>query len=138
MTEELRNLQAKYIAGVDDMEEADARRFLDLLRDNYAAPYRERRITELTRRLADIDRHIRSEQRKADEQAYNVECMRQFRKITERWESLGVERVELHEGNTEAWIYEGERIYEWGTADRPTVTEMLAEVRKIDAGLSFV
>lgn len=137
MTEEMRNLQAQYIEGVETMSEADVRRYYALLEADYGAEYRERRLEVLGQRIRAIEGQARAEQRKKDVQAALMRAKRDFYEITDRWEAQGALRYYLHERRVEAWSYEGTEIYRWGAGYRPTMFEMLADAQRIDAELTF-
>lgn len=137
MSEELTDLQAKYIEGVETMSEADARRYFRLLEEVHSAEFRERRLSRLKTRLEAIDRQSRVEQRKRDEHTSLLKARDEFNVITRKWEAQGAVRHDLHEGHVEAWSYEGAELYRWGGGYRPTMHEMLADVQRIDAELTF-
>jgi len=133
LTEERAALQAKYIAGVASMEEADAQRYLTLLEADYGAEHREERIAKLTHRIKTIERIAHAEQRQKDGQASLIAARDAFYAITDRWEAQGAVRHDLHDNHVEAWTYQGVELYRWGGAFRPTMFEMLADAQRIDA-----
>lgn len=138
MKEELRHLQAKYIAGVDDMEEADVRRYLALLDADYGLEFRERRMQVLRQRIRAIDAQARAEQRRKDEQAYYIDCSRKFKAITDGWEAQGAECYPVADGNADVWAIDGREIFRMygalsGLGKR--IDEYLADTQRVDAEL---
>jgi len=140
MTEEMRNLQAQYIEGVETMKEADVRRYYALLEADYGAEYRERRMAQLKAHLRVIDAQARVEQRRKDEQAYYIDCSRKFKSITDGWEAQGAVQYAVADGNADVWAIDGREIFRMygalsGLGKR--IDEYLADAQRVDAELSL-
>lgn len=134
MTQELTQLQAKYIAGVESMGEADVRRYLTLLEADYGAEFRERRIYILIQRIRAIERIARAEQRRKDDNVRLTEQHRQFTEITDGWIAKGATVRTIGDGARTIWDYGETELYRHGgeISTRKTVPEMLADAQRID------
>lgn len=128
MTKELRELQAKYLAGVETMSLVDAERFLAVLKDAIGSPYRADRIPKLERHIAGIYRTERSD---ADfENAWRTAAA-EYIALTERWLALGASWRCL--GALTKWEYGGVEFYRWWS--RTNITDNIVEARKADTRL---
>lgn len=133
MTTIINELQAKYISHFitkeSEMSVVDAKVFLELLRNDMQAEFRDDRIKSLERYLVDVDR---GELAKAAWEAKWKAAAYEYIALTERWESLGATWR-----NTEAltkWEYEGIEFYRvWS---RTLITENIIEARIADARLT--
>lgn len=135
MSLKLTDLQAEFIAGYETMSEENARQFLALLEADYGAEFREDRIAKLERRLKTIERLDRSKQQAKVAHDHLIDCGREFREITDRWEANGVTKRFIGDGAYEIWDYGGTELYRWGgsLSSRPTIIQMLADAQRIDA-----
>jgi len=132
MTKTFTELQALYLKGIDDMSVEDVRDFLELLKADSDAPFRNTRIPILERHLAQIERM--SEAELAWERTWKAAAY-EYIALTERWLKLGANWRPIGTALT-VWEYEGERFYQWWS--RSLITDNIEEARKADAILSEI
>lgn len=132
MTKSFTELQALYIAGLDDMSVDDAEQFLAMLKADEDAPFRAERIPRL-------ERHIDTIKRKSDaEEAWKatwVPLALEDKATKERWLAAGA--TWTCNGCATKWVYDGTEFYRWnGGFNRPSVVDEIVNVRKADAKLA--
>lgn len=128
-TEMQRKYIAHFISGTETLSEAEACEYVDYLRGDPDAPYRDRRIAQLERYLSNLERARSADQ--AAEEAWMAKA-REIIAIKERWEALGATWTNKHDcgvGIT-TWEYHGETILRFMTGT--TLDEHLAQVREAD------
>jgi len=132
LTKLFSELQALYLAGIENMSADDARAFLDLLSSDPDAPFRDTRIPILEHHLSQIERM--SEAELAWERTWKAAAY-EYIALTERWLKLGANWRPIGTALT-VWEYEGERFYQWWS--RSLITDNIEEARKADAKLSEI
>lgn len=102
---EFTKLQTQYLAGIENMSADDASRFLELLKADPEAPFRDTRIPILERHLSQIE--LMSEAELAWERTWRA-AAQEYIELTERWLDLGATWRSIGTALT-VWEYEGAR-----------------------------
>lgn len=138
MTTVFNELQARYISHFitkdSEMSVMDAKVFLDMLRSDTKAEFRESRIKSLEQYLGDIER---KEQADLAWEAKWIPLAQEDKETKARWESLGAKWRGWHIYTI--WEYEGIEFYRWaGGFGRPSVVDEIVKVREANKRLSEI
>ena len=128
MSELFTELEGKYVNDFDRMDKSDLEAFITLLEDDINAPYRERRIERIKRRIAVIDRKENTEETLRD--LWNRLAL-EDKAIKAEWERLGA-TFRTNESMV-TWEYEGKTFYRWFSGAK--VTEEIHRAREADKKL---
>lgn len=119
-----------FIRKVERLTEDEAREFLAILRTDTTNDYRERRITNLDRYLAQLERNRQTAKKQEREW---IAAAREYKALTERWEKLGAKWRAVGPALT-VWEYNGTEFYRWWSGS--LITDNIVEARRADERLT--
>lgn len=132
MTDEYRALERKYVFDVDSMTTEELVDFHDILTANYDAPFRERRIMTIERRLSSIRRA--QDAKDARERVWKTAGY-EYVDLTKRWLSLGATHRMLYDIYT-VWELDGEEFFRWQGGEM--IVDIIVRARKADEELDEI